>query len=125
MSKSNLVTHAKYELSRAGLFDATSSYNGLLGRAALELIKKLSRQGHSGYSSRCVLDIFDKLSRFQPLTPLTGEDSEWVEVEKNLLQNRRCPQVFKTPTAGAWDTAGKEHITFPYTPGAEEYTSNE
>ena len=124
MNKSNLVTHADDELRRAGLF----ANNRKVAQAVMELIEKFSNQNHSGSSSRSTIEMFHKLSQFHPLTPLTGEDDEWVEVGKNLFQNKRGSGIFKTPTAGAWDIdfrEGMEPVTFPYTPGAEEHKPNE
>jgi hypothetical protein len=43
-----------------------------------------------------VLGIFERLARFEPLLPLTGEDDEWNEVEAGrLYQNKRASNVFK------------------------------
>ncbi len=125
MNKSNLVAHAEDELRRAGLFDNDSDRDRKVAQAVMELIEKFSNQNHSGFSSRSTIEIFHKLSQFHPLTPLTGEDGEWVEIGKNFFRNKRCSGIFKTPIAGAWDIAGMEPITFPYTPGAEEHNPHE
>ena len=67
------------------------------------------------------IHLFERLARFEPITPLTGDDSEWTEVaEQNggtLYQSRRCPHVFKDPL-GAYSIAGnkRQDITFPYSP---------
>lgn len=41
------------------------------------------------------LPLFATAINFNPLTPLTGEDSEWNKVSENTFQNRRCSSVFK------------------------------
>ena len=51
IEESTLVTYARDELQRAGLFDEDSDYGGMLGEGALELVKLFSTQGHSGMSA--------------------------------------------------------------------------
>lgn len=142
---SNLVDHAKKELEIAGLFDKDSDYNGMFADAVIELIEVFSKQGHSGFSSSIVSGLFYKLSKFQTITPLTGEDNEWTEVNKEItngreiLQNNRNGSVFKdgkdgTPycvdaivwrtqsgftfTGGGVDNIGSAHNikSFPFLP---------
>lgn len=91
----DLVNHAKTELTLAGLFDENSGYGGMLGKAVLELITVFSNQGHSGMSANKVSNLFNKLSRFKPLVPLTLNDDEWVEVSTGTFQNKRNSAVFK------------------------------
>lgn len=64
---SNLTDHAKTELTKAGLFDKDSDYDGMLGEAVLELITTFAAQGHSGYSAQMTRELFYKLSDFQNL----------------------------------------------------------
>lgn len=91
---SNLVTHAKRELERAGYFDKNSDYGGMLGDAVLELIEKFSEQGHSGYSAADTINLFNKLATYQALMPLTDDPEEWVEVGYDLWQNSRNSKAF-------------------------------
>ena len=78
--------------------------------------------------------LFEKVARFEPLTPLNGDEDEWNEVGEGVFQNRRCDRVFKEK-GGAYDSEGKifrepdgdcftsidSHVpvTFPYTPKRE------
>lgn len=100
MIKENLVDHAEAELKNAGLFDKDSDYDGMLGKAVLELMKVFSKQGHSGYSAHLTLDLFDKLANFSNLTPITDNPEEWMEVTdkgpdgKGMWQNKRNPSMF-------------------------------
>jgi hypothetical protein len=55
----SLVEHAEDELRRAGLFDKDSDYDGILGQAALEVVRVFANQGRSGASAANVI----KLSR--------------------------------------------------------------
>jgi len=91
---SSLIDYAKEEIKRAGLFDSDSDYNGMLGKAVMELIEVFSRQGHSGLSAHFTLGIFDKVARFKPLTSLTYKKDEWNKVTEDTWQNKRDFSVF-------------------------------
>ena len=90
----SLVEHAQKELELAGLFDEDSDYNGELGKAALEIVEVFAKQGHSGASAYLTLSIVEKLCRWENLTPLTDDPSEWNEVGENIWQNKRNPAIF-------------------------------
>jgi len=134
---SNLCEHARKELEIAGLFDKDSDYNGEIANAVMELMEVFSKQGHSGYSASMVSSIFNKLSRFQTITPLTGEDSEWSNIGNDTFQNNRDCAVFKDNKTGkctyldaiVWKTdknswsgwcenvsSSQEIKSFPFTP---------
>lgn len=130
----SLVNFAKSELEAAGLFAKDSDYEGMLGNTVFELITLFAEQGHSGGSAEMVTQLFEKLARFKPLTPLTGDDSEWELVAGDIFQNRRCSSVFKE-NGVTYDIHGKVFIelsgssytshesrvtvTFPYSPKTE------
>lgn len=95
----NLIDHANTELQLSGLLDQDSDYNGLIGKACLELINTFSKQGHSGFSAQLVLDVFNKLARFKNLTDITNNPDEWTDVTEYgngdiLFQNKRNPTYF-------------------------------
>jgi hypothetical protein len=69
MGSESLAEFAREELNKAGLFDKDSDYGGLVAHSVMELIERLSKQGHSGYSAHMVLDLFDKLSNHKIITP--------------------------------------------------------
>lgn len=80
----------------------------------MEIVKLFAQQKYSGFSAGYVLNIIERLLKYKPLTPLTGEDDEWEEVSisdtQKVLQNKRCPQVFKeiNETNGVvYDSEGK------------------
>ena len=89
-----LAGYAWDELNRAGLFDKSSDYYGALGVAVLELIEVFAGQGHSGTSAGATVELFQRLVRFQPLSDLTDDPSEWMEVTDGLWQSRRMPEAF-------------------------------
>jgi len=130
----SLKKHAENELRIAGLFDKDSDYGGMLGEAALEIVEVFAKQGHSGMSASMVTSIVEKLMRFEPLTPLTGDDDEWCEFSPGKFQNKRYSSVFKDgkdgvakdnnaqvkvdPKGGCWHAPGLP-IEFPYMPPKE------
>lgn len=132
---SNLIKHAEEEFKRAGYIpldqEQEDGPNKWIQENIIELLKVFSEQGHSGFSAPFCINMFAKLAKFELLTPLTGEDDEWVEVSDSLWQSKRCHSVFKDEN-GTWDIDGKVFresngccytnsksrvpITFPYTP---------
>jgi hypothetical protein len=67
-------------------------------KGILEIVEIFSKQGHSGSSAAYAIAILEKLLRQENITPLTGEEWEWVEVGKDIFQNKRCSSVFKDKT---------------------------
>lgn len=71
----------------------------------LAVCKKFSESGQSGgsapYTASAIAESIKRLSLFKPLTPLTGNDSEWEDVSslwctsKKVFQNKRLLSVFK------------------------------
>lgn len=136
---SNLVDYAKDELKRIGMIDSGDSYNEFATKAILDLIELFASQGHSNFTASYVINAFSRLAMFKPLSPLTGKDDEWDEVEPGLFQNKRYFAVFKKGKDGiAHDIDGKVftddgevwysckdssvNVTFPYTvPDKPEY----
>jgi hypothetical protein len=118
-----LIEYAEAELAKVDL-----EYDGMIKDAVLDIIKLFAGQGHSGGSAAITIAVVSKLMQFQPLTPLTGEDDEWTEVQYGTWQNKRCSSVFKDAER-AWDidqpTTGLHPqwptIVFPYTPGQDAF----
>lgn len=145
----NYERHARAEFRAAGWTDENGKFNDDMQEAickhVLKLLEVFGKEGHSGSSAPYAISLFEKLARFEPVAPLTGEDWEWVNVAevdgRPLWQNKRCARVFKD-TDGAYDIDGivwwewadyegerfKSHftnrqsrvpVTFPYTPTTE------
>ena len=97
----SLIEHAKTELQIAGLFDKEGDfYDGMTGKAVMELIEVFAKQGHSGMSAPYVISIFEKVANFKPLIGITGKDEEWGAVRDlgvggSWYQNKRCSAIFK------------------------------
>ena len=95
-----LIDHAKLELELAGLLSEDGDfYGGMTGKAVLELIEVFSKQGHSGASAPIVADLFQRLSNYEPLGPITGKDEEWSDIrnisDDPYFQNKRESGLFK------------------------------
>lgn len=131
----NLVHHARVELEAGGHFDG-DDMSALAASNAVDLIRVFSAQGHSGFSASFLRHLFGKLAAYEPLGPLTGADSEWVDVGElagePMWQNRRCSHVFKAGNGQAYDLNAvvfeepsgarftgrysRQFVSFPYTP---------
>ena len=108
MSKT-LVSHAERELDLIGMTE-DDEMNGEMRKHILHMIKEFRTEGHSGFSAQYAINILTKLMKYEPLSPLTGEDDEWNDVSEHngriTYQNRRASHVFKDET-GAYDINGK------------------
>jgi len=137
---SNMLNYAMRELELAGFPMSLSArkddddyYAYQTAECVYQLLKVLGEQGHSGMSIQPVISLFTKLARYQPLSPLTGADDEWLDVSEAsgcpMWQNKRASAVFKDERGayyldavqyvypdGRTTTGGRHPITFPYTP---------
>lgn len=140
---SNLIEHAKEEFRAIGYKpldqEQEDGPNKWMQENVLELLEVFSKQGHSGHSAPFCVEMFNKLARYEPLGPITGEDWEWVEVSSGTFQNKRCSHVFKE-NGQAYDIEGRifkdkdgscwtnresrVNVVFPYTP-KREYVDRE
>ena len=126
----SLIEHAQSEFNFVG-WPGDCEMQQAICKDTLELLQTFSDQGHSGFSANYLLGIFEKLVRFHPISPLTGEPDEWREVSPDLLQNKRCGEVFKSKGKAYWIrgkifrdpdggtyTSGDSHvpIEFPWMP---------
>lgn len=93
------IQHALREFKAKGWIDEDGNYDDdlqeLVCKNTLELLEVFGKQGYSGASFGYAVGLFSKLAHFKPLCPLTGEDSEWNEVDEELFQNNRYSSIFK------------------------------
>ena len=132
---SDLVDYAKSELDLAFPPETRDNMQEFINNNILEIVKVFSDQGHSGMSASYVISKLTRLLKFKPLTPLTGEDSEWRDTYGNHQQNIRYSSVFREDkdnnkaydidakvfsddNGKSWYTNinSRAHITFPYMP---------
>jgi hypothetical protein len=103
---SNLIDHAKYELELAGLFDADSDYDGMIGKAVMELVKVFAEQGHSGFSAHQTLLLFNVVASYKPLSPIGVSADEWINVSEMsnepMWQNKRRGSTFSRDGGKTW-----------------------
>lgn len=127
----SLIEHAKQELA---FLKNGDEMNDSMADDVLAVVEVFANQGHSGFSAGYAIQCLEKLLRYQPLRPLTGEDNEWNEVGEGVFQNKRSSRVFKE-NGIAYDIDGKVfedekgcrftsrdsrvNVTFPYSPTTE------
>lgn len=129
--------HAERELKAIGydLNDQEDGPNKWIMQNLFELLEVFEKQGHSGSSAPYCANMFKNLALLEPLSPLTGDDSEWDEVSDGVLQNKRASHVFKDTEGRAYDINGRVfrgsdgccytnrdsrvYVKFPYTPKTE------
>lgn len=130
-----LLSHFTRELKLANLYDTSRKDIDII----LQLAKMIDSQDLvSSDLLRCRL-ILDKLLKKEPLTPLTGDEDEWISDDEQWDVNLRCSRVFREKSTGkCYDIHGKMFIsfvngqnvvssnvdshvliTFPYTPKTE------
>ena len=124
---SNLVSYAESELNRIGMTeDSPDEMNVAMRKHILHMMQEFANEGHSGFSASYAISILTKLIDFKPLSPLTGEDDEWVKHDyatEPVYQNKRRPSVFKDADGSCYDIDGKVfwEWAMPYKEGDEPY----
>ena len=109
---SNMTEFAKKEMDIIGLTE-DDEMNGMMRKHILHMVKEFADEGHSGFSAPYALSILQKVLAYKPLSPLTGEDSEWNDMSDygrgdNMYQNNRYSCVFKEGKDGeAYNIDGK------------------
>lgn len=136
---SNLNDFARSELARLRDPDGKPcEVQDAIEANVLEIVEVFAKAGHSGTSAPYTIGILEKVLRFEPVTPLTGEDNEWTPVDSGyemVAQNKRCPHVFKRADGTAYDISAvvfrdpdgahftsrdsSRDVTFPYVPKSE------
>jgi hypothetical protein len=106
----SLEKYAEQELDILGLGknDPTGdSMDYHMREHIMMMVRMFSAEGHSGFSANYALSILKRVLAFKPLTPLTGEDSEWNYVYDDdsgfpVYQNKRASSVFKDQNGAYW-----------------------
>lgn len=117
----SLIEQAKIELKAANFGDEDSC-------VMIEILEKFFDQWDSGGAVHAVAPVLQRLIAGKPITPLTGEDDEWVihDCDGMYAQNKRCSTVFKATKDGPAydiDVEGRPPITFPYWPERSQVAS--
>ncbi|UTA78994.1 hypothetical protein J4377_13635 [Halomonas sp. XH26] len=130
---SKYVDHVKREVP-----DTDEPMQNMMRAHLVRMGQLFAIEGHSGFSAGYAVSALEKLLRFEPLGPLTGEPDEWVELDyggEMKAQNKRCSHVFMRADGTAYDIEARifrepngacftgkgssVDITFPYTPTRE------
>ena len=116
----SIIEQAKDELKRANFGDEDS-------KVMIEILGMFFGQWDSSGAVHAVAPVLQRLIAGRPITPLTGDPEEWVEVMDGVYQNKRCSTVFKDSRFHegkfAYDIDAPEPraaITFPYWPDRAE-----
>lgn len=94
----NLIEHAKRELDlilKQCEDEEAVEMQKVINKDIMDIIEIFSKQGHSGFSASYTINMLTKLLNYSFITPLTGEDDEWMEVSGGVLQNKREGRIFK------------------------------
>jgi len=100
---SELVKHAKREFEILG-WPGDDDMQAMVCENIIELMQTFADQRHSGTTAPYVISYFERLAHYGILSPLTGEDDEWIdraeEFGKPCWQNNRFGAVFKDEKDG-------------------------
>lgn len=139
----SLVEHARRELAALQTAadrdeDGIDEFQRDINESLMRIVATFAEAGHSGSSAGYSIEMLGRLLRFEPITPLTGADGEWMAITQDMVgrpgveQNVRCGRVFRENGVAydidavvfkerrgggaftGWDS--KRRITFPYTP---------
>lgn len=94
-----MIEHAKYELDlilkQCGDDEEGRRMQEVINKNILDIVELFANQHHSGMTAEYVINILIRLLKQSFITPLTGEDDEWVEVMEGMYQNKRESTIFK------------------------------
>lgn len=120
----SIINQAREEMKRINFGDDDSA-------VMIEILEKFFDQWDSGGAVHAVAPVLQRLIAGKCLSPLTGDDDEWVDHGGGVFQNKRVGSVFKDPRFhdgklaydidNAADPRGA--ITFPYYPERAEVAS--
>jgi len=113
----SIISQAKDELRRINFGEEDSA-------VMIDLLERFFAQWDSGGAVWAVAPILRRLIAGKCLSPLTGEQDEWLDHGQGVLQNRRISSVFKDPRFHGGERAydldnpagPREPIEFPYFP---------
>lgn len=100
--ESNLVTHAYRELELAGWFRDEPE----IAESLVAAVRAFASYGHSGGSAPLCINMLHQLLNFKPLTPITSDPDEWLDVSgvcgKPTWQNIRDSSCFSEDGGKTW-----------------------
>lgn len=120
----SLLQHAQDELKTSGMLDG-DEFNTNISGSVLDLIQLFSSQGHSGFSAEFTKDLFDLLTGFKTLSPITSDPKEWQNDKElggngDLWQNLRDPSVFSEDGGKTWKSVDEAYKGSEFTVTEEQ-----
>jgi hypothetical protein len=102
----SLVAHAKRELALIG--EDQDTIDGIV-----KVVQAFADCGHSGGSAPMAIDYLERLLRFEPLSPLTSDATEWVDRTEMsgypIWQSTRDPRAFSEDGGRTWTFLNRHH----------------
>lgn len=118
-----LYEYAVEELKRLRKDNEPDEMQDEIEKAILEVVKVFSEQDHSELSASYCISILHRLLQYKNITPLTGEDDEWLYVTEGVYQNKRRSTVFKQADRFNGQAYDIEGIIFSDDGGKTWYTN--
>lgn len=84
-----MIEHAKKELKKNGLEEHK------IGKSVLELIETFYNQKNSKEDIEKIKIFFNQILDSQNLNQVDGDKNEWIEISKNIYQNKKLKTLFK------------------------------
>lgn len=103
-----LTEYTEKELKLAGFYDEDADCApGEVAGAVLGIVRLFEGHGHSGASAGLVLSIVNKVLNYEPLSPITSNPAEWMNVTEyngveGLWQSVRKPTTFSKDGGKTW-----------------------
>ena len=107
-----MESYTKNELAYNGMIDTEGKLlvdgdTGLMLNMVKELMSTFYSDQYASIDKDVAIEVFQRLLKNIPISPLTGGDDEWVDIGDELeplWKNSRCSTVLKDAN-GAWDTS--------------------
>ena len=143
MKPDNLSQYAAKELKLIGLLGHDNSKKNEFGNRILSIVGKFREYNISISQTFQMLNVLQRVTRFLPLSPLTGNEDEWIAVTHPKIfgvthQNVRFFNLFKHSFGVAFQSDGYKvirpngdfyfaikEISFPYIPSWETITEEQ
>lgn len=103
-----LELFADTELRKAGLFDASSDYAGMLGDSVMSLVKAFAGQGHSGHSAEMAIELFSRVASYRTLSPCSHEKTKDPMGDGSSKQCEHCGAIWNSGGALVYDRNAPE-----------------
>jgi hypothetical protein len=103
---SKLEMHGMKELTMAGYMGKEGPYEGELGRAVMHMLRSFASRNASGEFSERVLELFNRLVKFELLSGVTADPEEWRDVtswfDEPTWQNKRDRTIYSKDQGKTW-----------------------